>query len=53
MKKKLKAAFFSATVVAGIVTAVGVIHRFPIILVGLVVLAIFCVIYDIVYRNME
>ena len=53
MKKKIQAGFFSAVVVAGIVSAVAIIHRFPFILVGLVVLAIFCVIYDIVYRNME
>jgi hypothetical protein len=53
MMKKIQAAFFSLVVVSGIVLAVAIIHRFPFILVGLLLLAIFSVIYDIVYRNMD
>ncbi len=53
MKKKIQAGFFSLVVVSSIITGVALIHRFPLILVGLLVLALFLVIYDIVLRNME
>lgn len=53
MKKKIQAAFFSAVIIAGVITAVAIVHKFPLILVGLVVLILFGVIYDIVYRNLE
>ncbi len=53
MKKRIQAGFFSLVIVSGIITAIAIIHKYPFILVGLVVLAIFSVIYDIVYRNLE